>query len=130
MEYSINSTNKTIYVTFTGPVDAHSLIHHILTIRSERHFQDGYNIIVDLRKAMVPKGYMEVAEVAEFVKVTSVVRETFRMALLVKNDEQIRSARLYKLLASLDHTRVCECIHAAEEWIGNTTQPDGPIIGV
>lgn len=129
MEYTINSTNKTIYVTFTGPVDAHSLIHHILEIRSEKHFQAGYNIIVDLRKATVPRGYMEVAEVAEFVKVTTVVRETFRMAILVENDAQIRSARLYKLLSSHDHTQVCESIHAAEAWIGRATQRDGHIIG-
>ncbi len=117
MEYSINTNRKTIYVEFAGSVDANSLIHHILTLRSDRYFQDGFNVILDFTNTNIPKGYMELAEVAEFVKATSVVRETFKMAILVATPDQLRSARLYALLVKQNHVLVCTNKSEAEEWV-------------
>jgi len=122
MEYSVNSNKKVIHAQFKGPVNSDNLIHHILEIRSDRYFQDGYNLIANFQDAEVPKGYMELARVAEFVKVTSVVRTTFRLAILVADVDQIRSASLYILLSGQKHIQIFQSLETAKDWV---TQ-DGP----
>jgi len=94
MEYSIDTLKRTIHAWFTGPVSSDALIPHIQTLRSDTYFQNGFNVIFDFREAHVPQGYMELPQVAEFVKATSVVKNRFRMAILVKNAEQIQSVNL------------------------------------
>jgi hypothetical protein len=94
MEYSIDTVKRTIHAWFTGDVSPDILISDILTLRSDKSFQDGFNVIFDFREAHVPQGYMELPQVAEFVKATSVVKNRFRMAILVKNAEQIQSVNL------------------------------------
>lgn len=120
MEYSVNTNSKVIHAQFRGAVSSDSLINNILTIRSDKYFQDGYNLIVNFREAYTPKGYMELAQVAEFVKVTSVVRATFKMAILVSDAEQIRSAKLYILLLGQKNVQIFESIKTAQNWV---TQP-------
>lgn len=121
MEYSINKEKQTIHAKFIGTVKSETLIQHILTIRADKYFQKGFNIVVDLRSAHVPKGYMEVAQIADFVKITSVKRSKFKLALLVENPEQIRSARLYTLLVGQPNIQVCQSIKTAEEWVAHTS---------
>lgn len=117
MEYSIHPNKKVIYITFTGSIDANSLIYHILRIRFDPYFQDGFNVVIDFTKATIPKGYMEIAEVAEFVRATSVVRETFKMAILVETPDQLRSANLYTLLVKQNHVLVCTNKTEAQDWV-------------
>lgn len=117
MEYIANTSNNTIYSEFTGFIDATSLIKDIQMLRSDRYFQEGFNVILDFRKAYVPKGYTELAKVAEFVRVTSVAAETFKLAILVKHPEQLSSANLYALLVRKDHLLVCESEKEAEDWV-------------
>ncbi|MFT5729992.1 MAG: hypothetical protein ACI8PB_004166 [Desulforhopalus sp.] len=117
MEYSIDTVQRTIHAWFTGSVSPDLLISDILTLRSDTCFQDGFNVIVDFREAQVPQGYMELTQVAKFVKATSVVKDGFRIAILVKNVEQTRSAKLYKMLVGHKHVQVCQSIKKAEEWV-------------
>lgn len=117
MEYSVDTLKRTIHAWFTGPVSSDTLIPDILTLRADTCFQDGFNVIVDFREAHVPKGYMELRQVAVFVKATSVARTTFRMAILVKNAEQIQSAKLYKMLVGGTCVQICQSIKKAEEWV-------------
>ena len=116
MEYSIDTVKRKIHAWFTGPVSPETLISNILTLRSDKSFQDGFNVIVDFREAHLPQGYLEISKVAEFVMATSVARTTFRVAILVKEAEQIRSAKLYKMLVGQKHVQICQSIRKAEEW--------------
>ncbi len=124
MEYSIDTVKRTIHAWFTGDVSPDILISDILTLRSDTYFQDGFNVIVDFREANVPKGYMELRQVAEFVKATSVARTTFRMAILVKNAEQIQSANLYKMLVGQKHVQICQGLKKAEEWVSDSSDQE------
>lgn len=124
MEYSIDTLKRTIHAWFTGPVSSDTLIPHIRILRADTYFQDGFNVIVDFREANVPQGYMELRQVAEFVKATSVARTTFRMAILVKNAEQIQSANLYKMLVGHKYVQICQSIKKAEEWVSQSSDPE------
>lgn len=126
MEYSVNPANKTIHAKFTGYVDSESLIHHILTLRADKYFQNGFNVIVDLREACVPKGYTQAAKIAEFVKATSVTRHSFKLAILVRGVEQSHSADLYILLLGNEHLRTCQSLEVAEEWVSISSQVNEP----
>ena len=117
MEYSIDTVKRTIHAWFTGDVSPDILISDILTLRSDKSFQDGFNVIVDFRVAHLPRGYLEMSQVAEFVKATSVARTTFRVAILVKGAEQIRSAKLYKMLVGHKHVQIFKSIKKGEEWV-------------
>lgn len=128
MEYSVNPANKTIHAKFTGYVDSNSLIHHILTLRADKYFQNGFNVIVDFREAYVPRGYMQVAQVAKFIKATSVIRQSFKLAILVRGLEQNHSANLYILLVGDERLRKCQSFEAAEEWVSQSSQVNGPSI--
>ena len=121
MEYSVNINSKVIHAQFRGAVSSASLIDNILTMRSDKYFQNGYNLIVNFREAYTPKGYTELAQVAEFVKVTSVVRKTFKMAILVSDTEQLRSAKLYKLLLGHKHVQIFKSIKPAQNWVRQTS---------
>lgn len=121
MEYSIDIVKRTINAWFMGPVSSKTLISDIQTLRSNKYFQDGFNVVVDFRKAHLPRGYLELSQVAEFVKATSVARTTFRIAILVKKAEQIRSAKLYKMLVGHRHVQVCQCVETAEEWVSQSS---------
>ena len=120
MEYSIDIKKRTIHAWFTGSVSSDTLISHVQTLRSDMYFQDGFNLIVDFREAYVPQGYMELTQVAEFVRATSIAQKTFRLAILVKEAEQIQSANLYILLVSHKNVRICQCVQSAEKWVSQS----------
>ncbi|BHH85321.1 hypothetical protein [Desulforhopalus sp. 52FAK] len=122
MEYSVNTNSKVIHAQFRGAVNSDNLINSILTIRSDKYFQDGYNLIVNFREAYPPKGYMEVAQVAEFVKLTSVARATFKMAILVNDAGQTRSAKLYILLTEQENVQIFHSIKTARNWVAQTSE--------
>ena len=124
MEYSINKEKQTIHAKFLGAMKSETLIQHILTIRADKYFQKGFNIVIDLRSAHVPKGYMQIAQIADFVKITSVRRSKFKLALLADNPEQIRSARLYALLVGQRNIQVCQSIKTAEDWVSHESVPE------
>lgn len=124
MDYWIDLTKRVIYARLIGPVNSDSFIKYIQALRSNEHFQSGFNIIMDVREAHVPQGYTELAQVAEFVKVTSVASKTFRMSILVQNEEQIRSANLYILLVGHENVKVFQSVKKAEDWVSLVlTQP-------
>ncbi len=124
MDYSIDTAKKLIHARFMGPINTEDLLKDIVTLRSDKYFQNGFNIILDIREAQVPQGYTELSQVAEFVKVTSVAKNTFRMAILVQNEEQTRSADLYILLVGHKHVQICQSVKNAEDWVSQVlTQP-------
>lgn len=124
MNYSIDTAKKLIHARLMGPISSKDLLKKIVILRSDKYFQNGFNIIFDIREAQVPQGYTELSHIAEFVKVTSVAKNTFRVAILVQNEEQTRSANLYILLVGHKHVQICQSIKKANEWVSQVlTQP-------
>ena len=116
MQYSIDLDKNIILCEYSGRIDAEKMIKHIAEIRNDPDFHSRLNTISDIRKATFPKGFFEINTIVDFVKQSSPVRGNFKLALIVEQST-IESAKLYEVLSTEGHVKVCFDMVEAKAWV-------------
>jgi len=116
MNYFINLDKNIIYCSLNGIILIDDLLRFIRTIRSDVRFHNGLNTISDIRNAKLPKGFLDMNTLTEFVEACLVQRSKFKLALIT-SDESTDSANLFKALSNKSLVRECFTIEDAETWV-------------
>ena len=123
MQYAIDLAKNIIFCKFKGFLRPKALIAHIMEIRNDPVFHHNLNTIADLRDAILPVSFLEMNDVADFVKATSSIRGKFKLALITNQSSTNRGAGIYTALSDCDHAKLCADMEEAEAWVGGWSIP-------